>query len=85
MITDAFYVEGKVALRFFQPIPKYVQVGGKSYVFDVRNGISLIFVPEEEVPPLLGVLGGCCGQKRPIISLATEVQYSHWLNGQGGR
>ena len=85
MITDAFYVDGKVALRYFQPVPKYVSVEGKQYIFDVRHAISLIFVPEEEVPALLGVLGGCCGQKRPVISLATSVQYSHWLDGQGGR
>ena len=53
MIADAFYVDGKVALRYFQPVPKYVSVAGKQYIFDVRHAISLIFVPGEEVPPLL--------------------------------
>lgn len=85
MIQDAVYVDGKVALRFFQPVPKYVSANGKQYIFNVQNAISLIFVPEEEVSHLLGVMGGCCGNKRPVISLATPVQYSHWLNGGGGR
>lgn len=85
MIQDAVYVDGKVALRFFQPVPKYVSANGKQYIFNVQHAISLIFVPEEEVSHLLGVMGGCCGNKRPVISLATPVQYSHWLNGQGGR
>ena len=51
MIEGAVYVDGKVALRYDQPIPKYVKVGTKEYIFNCQHGIALIFVPEEEVPP----------------------------------
>jgi hypothetical protein len=85
MIDGAFYVDGKVALRYYQPIPKHVKVGNKDYIFQCGHGISLIFVPEEEVPPLLNFLGGCCGGRKKVISLCSQVLYSHWLDGQGGR
>ena len=65
MITGAFYVDGKVALRYFQPVPKYVSVAGKQYIFDVRHAISLIFVPEEEVLALFGSSGWLLWSKTP--------------------
>lgn len=83
---DKFYTpEGKVALFYYQPIPKMVKVGSKSVFFDCQHGISLAFVDDAEVIPLLSVTGGCCGNKRQIIYLATEVQYKHWRDGKGGR
>lgn len=74
-----------MALYYYQPIPKMVKVNGKSVYFDCQHGISLAFVDTSDVPALLSALGGCCGGKRQIIYLATEVQYRHWKDGRGGR
>ena len=75
------YHEGKVALRFHQPIPKYVRVGSKEYVCDVRHGVSLLLVSEEEVAPLLAVEGGCCGGKKKVFSLCGQEAFNVWLTG----
>jgi len=85
MIDGAFYVEGKVVLCYYQPIPKLIKVGDKNFFFDAKHGVSLSLVDEEDAPALLGVMGGCCGGKRLVISLASEGVYKHWLDGQGGR
>lgn len=78
MIPGAVYVDGKVAIRFWQPSPKYVKRGQKEYVFDVRRGISLIFVNEDEVQAILATIGGCCDQKRQIFSLASQHAVDFW-------
>lgn len=84
-MINAFYVDNKVVLRLDMPVPKYVKVGGKEYVFSVRHSVSLLFVPEEDAPSLLAVKGGCCGKQKQIITLANEATYKHWLDGNGGR
>ncbi len=85
MIDNAVYVDGKVALFFKQPIPKLIKVGASQYYFDCKFGVSLAFVEEADVPSLLGFLGGCCGGGKHVIFLASANQYSHWINGNGGR
>lgn len=77
--------EGKVVLRYYQPTPKMIRISGEAVVFDVRFGISLAFVDENLVSPLLAYRGGCCGQQRQVVFGATDVQYSHWKDGKGGR
>ena len=77
--------EGKVVRFYYQPIPKLIKAGNESVYFDCQYGVSLAFVDESLVQTLLGILGGCCGNKRQIIFLATETQYSHWKDGNGGR
>lgn len=77
--------EGKVAVFYYQPMPKHISLGGKDIFFDCQHGISMAFVDEVDTPPLLDYLGGCCGGKRHVIFLASETQYSHWKDGQGGR
>lgn len=84
-IQGALCVDGKVALRLDMPVPKYVKVGKKEYVFSVRHSVSLLFVSEEEAHALLAVRGGCCGKQKQIITLCSESAYKHWLDGQGGR
>lgn len=76
---------GKVILRYYQPMPKQVKIGDKTISFDSQYGISLAFVDDSDVEPLLSHLGGCCGNKRQVIFLATEIQYEHWKTGNGGR
>ncbi len=82
MIKDT---EGKVVLRYYQPVPKLVKVDSMDVYFDCQHGISLAFVDEAVVPRLLAYLGGCCGGKRQVIFEATDSQYNHWLDGNGGR
>lgn len=77
--------EGKVAIRYFQPTPKMVRIGAELIYFDCQHGISMAFVRENLVPQLIAFRGGCCGQKQQVMFEATEVQYSHWKDGKGGR
>ncbi len=77
--------DGKVVVIYYQPMPKRVNVQGTDVYFDCQHGLSLAFVDESQVAPMLAFKGGCCGGKRQVIYLATEVQYKHWLDGNGGR
>ena len=81
MIPNAVYHDGKIALRYYQPIPKYVRVGQNEYVCDVRYGVSLLLVSEEEVAPLLSVIGGCCGGQRKVFSLCGQEAFNVWRTG----
>lgn len=85
MLKDAVYVDGKVAVYYYQPMPKAIQIAGKVIVFDCQHAVSMAFVDEEIVAPLLAYKGGCCGNKRQVVFLATEVLLSHWKDGKGGR
>lgn len=78
-------IDGKTALVYYQPIPKLVKLVDKSIFFDCKNGISLAMVEEQDIPQLLGVIGGCCGGQRKVIHLANQAQYDHWNTGNGGR
>ena len=77
--------EGLVVLRYYSPVDKLVKVGSEHFWFSSQHGISLGFFKETDVPQLLEVLGGCCGKRQKIITVATETQYEHWKNGKGGR
>lgn len=86
MIDGAVYTpEGKVVLRYKDPMPKVVKIGNRTFVFDCRYGVSLLFADEQDVPSLLLVEGGCCGGRHRVVSLASPVAYSHWQDGLGGR
>ena len=78
MIKDE---NGKVYVRYFQPVPKYVRIGSKEYVCDVRHGVSMLLVEESEVPPLLAFKGGCCGGKRLVFSLPGQEAVNVYLTG----
>lgn len=81
MIQGAVYHDGRVALRYYQPIPKYVRVGKNEYVCDVRHSVSLLLVSDDEVAPLLAVEGGCCGGRRKVFSLCSQEAFNVWLTG----
>lgn len=81
MIDNAQYINGLVALRYYQPIPKSINVGGREYVTQVRHGVSLLLADERDVPALLAAEGGCCGGKRKIFSLATSLAVKIWRDG----
>ena len=81
MYENAIRVDGKIAIRYYQPIPKYVQIGKKEYVCDVRHGVSILLVEENEVQPLLGVRGGCCGGQRKVFMLPNQEAVNVWQTG----
>lgn len=81
MIANAVYADGKVAVRYYQPTPKYVVIGGKEYVCSVKHHVAMLLVPEEEVPALLAYKGGCCGKQRLVFSLASQEAYNIWNTG----
>lgn len=85
MIDGAIYIDGKVVLRYAQPIPKLIKVGDSQHYFECQFGVSLAFVDEDKVQAMLEYLGGCCGGKKKVITLAPESIYRHWLDGSGGR
>jgi hypothetical protein len=81
MIEGAVYSDSKVAVRYHQPVPKYVKIGGKEYVCDVKHGVSMLLVEESEVPALLAVEGGCCGGKKKVFSLCGQEAFNVWSTG----
>ena len=81
MIDSALYVDGKVVLRYSQPVPKYINVAGNEYICNVQHGVSLLFVEESEVPPLLEYKAGCCGGEKKMFSLASQMAYNVWSTG----
>lgn len=81
MIDGAIYVGDNIAVRYYQPVPKFVSVQGRDYVCNVQHGVSLLFVPESEVQPLLDYLGGCCGGQRKVFSLCSQEAYNVWNTG----
>ena len=83
MIPGAQYVDGNVVVRYKTPIPKYIKIGTKEYICDVRYGVSLLFVAEAEVQSLLDFEEGCnCGGgKRKPFTLASEVAIKVWREG----
>lgn len=78
MLKDS---SGKIYLKYYMPVPKLIRIGKKEYITTVRHGISMLLVDESEVEPLLNFLGGCCGQKRKVFSLASEQAVNVFLTG----
>lgn len=81
--------EGHVAMRYMRQQTTLVTCGpsakARQYVFAMRANISLAWIPPDDVPCCLALLGGCCGQKRPgVIIYASEAAVRQWTNG-GGR
>jgi len=66
--------EKRVAVRYYQTIPKHVRIGEETYIFSVRHNISLCWVKPEHVDRMLDKKKSCCGgNKRRVFSLADEV------------
>jgi len=74
---------GGVAVRFSEPIQKYVMVGKHEYVFTPRKSVSIAWVAEEDVDALLGMRqSGCCGAQGKRFFLANEESVNLWLHGR---
>jgi len=72
MITND---NGEVAVKYYQTIPKKIHIAGTTYVFSVRNNISLCWIQEEHVSTVLSMTKTCCGgsKKSGIFRIATET------------
>ena len=76
---------GQVAVKYYQQVPKRVEVSGNLYIFGIRAHISMAWVEPEHVQSILNIRGGCCGQKNAgVFRLANEDDVRRWTNG-GGR
>jgi len=74
---------GEIALRYSEPVNKYVQVGRHEYVFTPRKSVSIAWVAEEDVDALLGTRqSGCCGAQGKRFFLANEESVNLWLHGR---
>lgn len=85
MIAGAIYSpDGKVAIRYKEPIPKYATVNGHEYVFSARFSVSLAWVDENDVPALLAAppKRSCCGGGAgSMFSLANQASINCWTDG----
>lgn len=83
MIEGAQYVDGRAAVHYHAPIPRYVKIGNSEYVCDVRHGVAMLLVTEEEVAPLLAYEEGCnCGNgKRHPFTLSSLHALNVWREG----
>lgn len=73
--------DGLVYVRYHQPVPKYINVGGDKYICDVRYGVSMLLVDESKVQALLDHLGGCCGGKKKVFHLPSQEAVTLWETG----
>lgn len=74
--------QGQVAVRYYQPIPKLVELGnGHSYYFDVKFSVSMAWVDAEDVQTLFNTLGGCCGGQRQVFFHASQDNVNFWVYG----
>jgi len=73
---------GETAVRYSEPIQKYIRVGNHEYVFIPRLGVSMAWVAEESVQPLINMVqSGCCGAAMKRFFLANEEAANLWLYG----
>jgi hypothetical protein len=73
--------DGKVYVRYHQPVPKLIKFADKNMVTDVRWGVAMLLVEEEDVPAVLAVEGGCCGGKKKVFSLPSQEAINVWETG----
>ena len=74
--------QGQVALCYYQPIPKLIELTtGKGYYFDCQHSVSLSWVDPQDVPALLALRGGCCGQVTPLCHEAGEMEVKVFQTG----
>jgi len=78
-------MDNRVAVRYYQTIPKKITIGGETYIFSVRANISLCWVKPEHVDRMLATKKTCCGNSRKrVFFLADETHIRRHTTG-GGR
>jgi hypothetical protein len=76
-----FNDKGEVAVGYYQPIPKRVQLrSGHVYFFNV-NYVSMGWIPREDLDEVLAIPFGCCQKKKAgAFFLANENYVRRFLN-----
>lgn len=72
---------GKVAMRYYQPIPKDIQIGKEFYHFRTKKTISMAWVLTEHADKVMAIRRtdcGTCGGNLPIFSYASEAAVRIW-------
>lgn len=90
MIPGAVYnASGQVAMRYLQPIQKYVQLGNShEYVFISNFSVSLAWVDEADVDMILNLpkpSGSCCGGQARSNGFMLADQSAINCHTNGGR
>lgn len=89
---EAIVEAGKVAMVYKRTVARLLVTCGRpggasvSTVFICQANIVLAWVDPVDVPCMLAVKGGCCGNKKKpgVIGFASEDQVRRWTN-KGGR
>ena len=72
---------GQVAVKYFQPLNKTIQIRGKTYFFKVMKSLSIAWIDEEDVDDVLNIVQECCGGNRNrVFRLEHETHVKRWLN-----
>lgn len=75
--------EGKVALRYYQTVPKLFHVGTHDYVVQIKYNVAIVFAYPEDVSSFLNIRGGCCGNKKKnLFWEATERDMAVFYTGK---
>jgi hypothetical protein len=72
---------GKVAMKYYQPIPKDIQIGKEFYRFRTKKNISMAWVLIEHVDRVLAIRRvdcSSCGGNLPIFRYASESNVRVW-------
>lgn len=74
--------EGYVAMVYYQPTQKLINVHGTDYVFTLNKNISLTYVRPSDVQELLQFRKQCCGgnSQTGVFKLANDMQVRIWSN-----
>ena len=76
-----FNEKGEVAVGYYQPIPKRVQLSSGHVCFFNVNYVSMGWIPPEDVTEVLQIPFGCCSQKKAgAFYLANENYVRRFLN-----
>lgn len=75
--------QGQIAIEYYQCVPKQVTVHKKTYCFVIQWNVCLAWVEPEDVPEILAIKGGCCGQKKAgVFRYANQGNVNIWTRGR---
>lgn len=78
-------LENKAALKYYQPIQKYIRMGdGTEYVFVPKVNISMAWVDQKHVNTIMSMKRtDCnCSSGNPIFRIANEQDVRIWSGAQ---
>lgn len=77
--------QGQIAMCYYLTTDPVINITPEvGYVFRTHANICMAWINEEHAQRLLDMRGGCCGGKRPIIRLASELDVERWTQAVQG-